>query len=170
MTDRKFKCYKTLRERLLQKSVSKPGSHASYFFKVFVLGDSKIYKNSVLHEGLISPGYSFSEWRDNLVQLNILVFDYDHPKSAYFQPGFEIVDLINQEKSSRSPMATENFVRSELKEVKDLLMHVINTFDPPYSDEKLKQYKKNLVGKEPGKRKISLNEDEEDEDCFDYLE
>lgn len=170
MTDRKFKSYTTLRERMVKNGVFKPGNHASFFFKVFVLGDSKIYKNSVLRECLIKPGYSFSEWRDNLVQLNILFFDYDHPKSAYFQPGFEIVDLINKEKSSRSPMATEDFVRSELKEVKDLLMHVIETFDPPYSDEKLKQYKKSLIEKGPGKKKISSNEDEEREDCFDYLE
>jgi hypothetical protein len=147
MTERRFKSYKTLRARLQKLGVFKPGQHASFFYQHFVLGDSKIYKNSVLQANILENGVSFSEWRDRLVQLKILDFNYQNAKMSIYQPGFKIVDLINQEKSNRTSMASEHFVRTEVKEIKDLLKYLIGRFDPPYSEEKLNEFKKDMKSK-----------------------
>lgn len=106
---RKFSCYESLRMVLTRSGVSEPGATAGLLLDVFSADGGKIYAQSVVARGLCKVG-GFKEWRDSLVKLGWINFDYNQARAdkdfVKHKPGPRLLNYINKEKNASREIAT----------------------------------------------------------------
>jgi hypothetical protein len=144
---RKYVNYSALAEKLKRLKIKKYGKVASFLLDIFVLGNSRIYKDMVEIRDLIPPNKMYSQWRDELVQLGVLNYDYnfdkDNKDKCRFTPGIEIVHLINKEIILKKSLATKEYLsnyitRDEMnQQILEAIKCAIKEMNPPVDDEKI---------------------------------
>lgn len=166
--ERSYINYRALAEKLKRLKLKKYGSLATFLLDTFVIGDSRIFKNNVVMRKLIPDDVkTYSQWRDNLVQLGVLIYDYNHAKDnkdmCRFSPGIEIVGLINKELILKKPIASRDYLKdfvtkSEMnKQILEAIKIAIHEIGPPVDNEKLKKVICAL-----GRKRLPYESDSED--------
>jgi len=144
---KKFKTYRKLTEALRRANIQNQGTTATVLLECFVCNDGHLRAGLVVERGLCEER-KFTVWRKQLIDGDWLVYaDGDY---ARHKPGAKLLKYINEEKLSRSEMATiDDFAKVDLKvealtervlTLETSVKTLIEKYDPPVTDEKLIAY------------------------------
>lgn len=138
----RYKTYPALMLRLKRRGLAKPGALASTLLFCFLYNKGKIYKSLLVEKGIISSENNFNTWRDEMIRLRVIQYksntDGSNLTLGLFEPGYEIVALIQKEKMLTG-QGVPKFSNPE-KYYEQIIWRLIEKLDPPCSKAKVLRY------------------------------
>ena len=119
---RKFKTYQSLLMAIARNGVGEAGKCATLLLELFIEGGGKLYAQKAVGQGVCKSG-SFREWRDNLVKLGWIDFDYNQAKAdkdfSKHKAGYRLLPYLNKEKTFSKEVATTDELEGLAAKIED---------------------------------------------------